>query len=478
MTTDDKLKEAKRILASLREKLGKLTKQESKEAMTTEKQEKKVSVADIQRFGEKFIIPEGLAMIEAADLLRRRAEYEEAEVNMRCTFACAPLDGAHAFYRVLQERFGFVENVSEMTFFGPKPPEMRTIQVGYGKTTSIPWGKCAIPGGRGYAHTRVAQNSRGQYEFEIIAQTIRRYDEFWQGMFADIREYLKRGSIYRGKAIAVRFLRDEDDEGNPIEIVEPEFIDTDVNIDDLIFSRDVEVSVTTNLFTPISRVADLKLNGIPVKRGVLLGGPYGTGKTMAAKVASKLAEEAGVTFLYVRRANEIPQAIQFAKQYCEPAVVLFCEDIDSVTSGRRTIEMNDILNLIDGVDTKQLNLITILTTNHVEKITRAMLRPGRLDAVISIDPPDAEAVVKLLRVYGRGVIAENADLSPIGEELQGQIPAIIAETVKRAKLHELTRTPPGKLIGQLSAQSILDAARTTSHQRKLLAETQEPVEVD
>lgn len=58
-------------------------------------------------------------------------------------------------------------------------------------------------------------------------------------------------------------------------------------------------------------------------------GTYGTGKTMAATVASRLAVDAGITYVYVPRADELSDAIEFAKQYQSPACVIFCaEDIE------------------------------------------------------------------------------------------------------------------------------------------------------
>jgi transitional endoplasmic reticulum ATPase len=68
------------------------------------------------------------------------------------------------------------------------------------------------------------------------------------------------------------------------------------------------------------------------------------------------------------------------------------------------------LNEIDGVESKGKELITILTSNHAENINQAMLRPGRLDAVLSIQAPDAFAAEKLIRLYARGLILERESL--------------------------------------------------------------------
>src|SRR3546814_15108065 len=109
---------------------------------------------------------------------------------------------------------------------------------------------------------------------------------------------------------------------------EPKFIDTSkIDPASLIYAADVQASVETNLFTPISRVHDCLKNGIPVKRGVLLGGTFGTGKTMAATVASRLAVDPGVTYLYIRSADQLPVASEFGKQHQSPACAILCEAV-------------------------------------------------------------------------------------------------------------------------------------------------------
>src|SRR5690606_12165691 len=101
--------------------------------------------------------------------------------------------------------------------------------------------------------------------------------------FDRVRHLLQTQSIYRGHAIKLRF---RDDDGDPIDLPTPEFMDlTDVDETMLIYSESVQRQVHVNLFTPIERVDDCLHNGIVVKRGVLLAGTYGVGKTLAAKVA-------------------------------------------------------------------------------------------------------------------------------------------------------------------------------------------------
>jgi transitional endoplasmic reticulum ATPase len=138
--------------------------------------------------------------------------------------------------------------------------------------------------------------------------------------------------------------------------------------------------------------------------------------------------------------------------------------------------MDDILNIIDGIDTKNANIITVLTTNDVDALNPAMLRPGRLDAVIEVLPPDAEAVERLLRAYGGSTIPATADVAAVAEALAGKIPAVIAEVVHRAKLAQLRRQPIGERVTRISNEALLEAADTMQRQLSLLYKTPAVVE--
>lgn len=432
-------------------------------------------VAEVVQHGDKMMIPDGMDIDDAIALLARRKEYMEKAVVLSETFDAFPWDGAHALNAVLARRYGWVEQRATPGFFGDNPPQLVTIEVGPGRKAVVPWGGIALPNIKGGITTGVAEKD-GRMVFRLTAK-IRRIDEaLIRTLFDEVAMELKVNSIYRGQVVRIRF---KDDAGATIPLPEPKFIDPyDANESMLIYSDVVQAAVETNLFTPISRVKDCIANGISIKRGVLLGGTYGTGKTLAAKVAARLAAEAGITFVYVPRADELAQALAFAHAYQSPACVVFCEDIDRVMDGERDVEMDDILNIIDGLDTKTANILVVLTTNALDKINPAMLRPGRLDAVIEVTPPDAKAAEKLLRMYGDGLIADDVPLHNAGMKLAGTIPAVIAEVVKRAKLAELKRIPEGAKLQSLSEASLIEAAETMRRQLKLLENKPEAVVSD
>jgi transitional endoplasmic reticulum ATPase len=422
--------------------------------------------AEIVKTGDKLIIPEGVSLKQAKSLIDRRMTYEEEEVSLSEMFDVFPWDGAHAFDIVLTETYGWSPAEAQQSFWGPVPPKMVTIDVDVNQKKAVPWGTFSLPNVEGTINTGVALRD-GRVCFALSAEVKRLSQPVVEGLFAKVRAYLKTGSIYRGKAIRMRFL---DEDGGMLKMPEPKFMDvSDIDESQLVYSEAVQADIETNLFTPIRRIHELKANGIPVKRGVLLGGQYGTGKTLGARVASKYAVQVGVTFLYVTRADELSHAIKFARQYQDPACVIFCEDIDRAMNGERSVEMDDILNIIDGIDSKNSNIIVVLTTNNLTGINAAMLRPGRLDSVIEVRAPDAEAVERLLRYYGGAAISSDEDLTRVGQYLDGQIPAVIAEVVSRAKLSQLKLNDPGVKVTHLTAAALEDAAASMTTQLDLLA---------
>jgi transitional endoplasmic reticulum ATPase len=414
----------------------------------------------------KLMIPKDMTLDDAIHQLIERKEFLKQKMVAMRTFVCFPYDGALALSRVMKRKFGWVPSqIIPGNWFTPdKQPEMITIDTGYGRTEQVPWGRFGIPGVNGWLQTGFARE-KGRIVFQIRGEIPRADEHLVNDLFDEVSDQLKEKSIYLGQAFKVRF---RDDDGEPMQLPTVEFMRTDIGPEDLILSKHLHDIIETNLFTPITRTADLLRNGIPIKRGVLLGGIYGTGKTMAAAVAAQLAVESGVTYIYVPRADELKEAIDFAKLYSDPACVVFCEDIDRVMHGERNVAMDDILNIVDGIDGKSTNIIVVLTTNFMDNINPAMLRPGRLDAVIEVTPPDAEAVTRLVKHYAGAAVDHGTDLTGVGEELAGQIPAVVAEVVKRAKLSQLKHVGLGERVYNLSAEALLESAKTMTAQLKLL----------
>ena len=182
-------------------------------------------------------------------------------------------------------------------------------------------------------------------------------------------------------------------------------------------------------------------------RAVVLAGPPGTGKTSFASVlaatlevpliASNVAEWNGHKHLSgtLNRMKEV-----FAQALAKAPCILLVDELDGISSrghlsGDHVEYWTQIVNLMLVLVTEAMNtpgMVIVGATNHVERIDPALMRAGRLDRVIGIGLPNAEAIAAILTRYtGAGV--EEKDLSPLAYRLVGQTGADLEKLVRAAK---------------------------------------------
>ncbi|HXV26998.1 MAG TPA: ATP-binding protein [Candidatus Paceibacterota bacterium] len=398
---------------------------------------KTVHIAEVVRHGERLIVPETMSYGDAIDMIERQLVAEEEERDTYETIPVSPYDGALALRKAIEQKFGYAENGKQtMGLFGPSGGvRMLSVDSGVNEKVDVPWGIFHIPvlenahvctgndmaPADGHAVFRVHINAKGKFDRQI------------KEMLSLVRRLAVSESIYRGKAFELRF-SDADGDALPTPAIKfLEFPEMKV-----IFRRSLEDEIADNIFTPILYPGAVKQDGGSLKQGILLAGRYGTGKTLLASSIARASAEGGWTFIYVPKPEELADALRFAAAY-QPAVV-FCEDVERVAGSERTDEVNELLNTLDGVDNKGAEIITVLTTNHHERINAAMLRPGRIDTLIFVEPADAEAAERLVRLYAAERLEDNADLTAVGTTLDGEIPAVIEEVVSRARRRAIRRS--------------------------------------
>jgi cell division protease FtsH len=192
-----------------------------------------------------------------------------------------------------------------------------------------------------------------------------------------------------------------------------------------------------------------KLGG-RIPHGVLLAGPPGTGKTLLARA---VAGEADVPFFSIA-ASEFVEAIvgvgasrvRDLSKEAAPAIV-FIDELDAVgrsrTSGvagfsggndEREQTLNQILTEMDGFDSST-SVIVIGATNRPDVLDQALLRPGRFDRRVAVQPPDRGGREAILKVHARGVpLASDVDLGRIASTTPGMVGADLANLVNEAAL--------------------------------------------
>ncbi len=193
--------------------------------------------------------------------------------------------------------------------------------------------------------------------------------------------------------------------------------------------------------------------GARMPRGVLLSGLPGTGKTLLAKA---IAGEAGVPFFSIS-ASEFIEAIvgvgasrvrdlfQQAKD-AAPAII-FIDELDAIGRSRsggggfgggghdeREQTLNQILTEMDGFDTAA-GVVVLAATNRPEILDPALLRPGRFDRRVAVQPPDRIGRRKILEVHTRSVpLSEAVDLEALAATTPGMVGADLANVVNEAAL--------------------------------------------
>jgi len=191
--------------------------------------------------------------------------------------------------------------------------------------------------------------------------------------------------------------------------------------------------------------------GGAIPSGVLLAGPPGTGKTLLARA---VAGEADVPFFSIS-ASEFIEAIvgvgasrvrDLFNQAKEAApAIIFIDELDAIGRARgggvslgghdeREQTLNQILTEMDGF-TGAEGVIVLGATNRPEILDPALLRPGRFDRRVFVNPPDREGRRKILEVHTRSVpLADDVDLGQVAASTPGMVGADLRNLANEAAL--------------------------------------------
>ncbi|MCW3064837.1 MAG: hflB [Solirubrobacterales bacterium] len=194
----------------------------------------------------------------------------------------------------------------------------------------------------------------------------------------------------------------------------------------------------------------LKLGGV-LPKGVLLSGPPGTRNTLLARA---VAGEADVPFFSISASEFIEMVVGvgasrvrdlFDQAKKAAPAIIFIDELDAIGRQRgggaslgghdeREQTLNQILTEMDGF-TGSEGVIVLAATNRPEILDPALLRPGRFDRRVTVNPPDAAGRRKILEVHTRGVpLANDVDLESISRTSAGMVGADLRNLVNEAAL--------------------------------------------
>ena len=193
-----------------------------------------------------------------------------------------------------------------------------------------------------------------------------------------------------------------------------------------------------------------------IPRGALLVGPPGTGKTLLARA---IAGEANVPFFTISGSDFVEMFVgvgasrvrdMFEQAKKNAPCIIFIDEIDAVGRHRgaglgggndeREQTLNQLLVEMDGFEANE-GIILIAATNRPDVLDPALLRPGRLEKLVFVEPPDTEARKEILRTAGKSVpLSKEVNLDALAGELDGYSAADCVALLREAALTAMRRS--------------------------------------
>lgn len=395
----------------------------------------------------------------AIKFMMERVKAEEQIIEVNYALNCFSDEGALALFQAVKNITGSCDLTAIEGMSGDNVPELIDVILPNGDSIKIPWGRVALP-----SFDKESYLDMDYDDEEVILRvtgTIKmKFEPEVKTIIEEAKRILAESSIYKGQAIALEFDSSGDAE-------EPTFINLDNIDEDKILISAVAQEGLMPIMARIKYTERCIAEGLDLKYGALMEGSYGTGKTLMAFMIGKIAVAHGWTFIYLKDCKHLANTLKIAENYCKTikGCIVFSEDIDQTMRGDRNSHMQEILNTIDGGDTKQKPIISIFTTNHIELIEPTFMRGKRIGGLISLGPLDAETSIQFIEKF---VVNEKGDCLMTGDKdeiaraanaLLGIVPAFASEIIDKAKAFMISRGG-----SKISASDIVSAANTYKRQ--------------
>src|ERR1700733_2448084 len=227
-----------------------------------------------------------------------------------------------------------------------------------------------------------------------------------------------------------------------------------VTLDDVGDMTATKQALTEAVLWPLQHPDTFARLGVQPPRGVLLYGPPGCGKTFVVRALAST----GRLSVHAVKGSELmdkwvgssEKAVRelFRRARDSAPSLVFLDEIDALAprrgqssdSGVTDRVVAALLTELDGIDPLR-DVVVLGATNRPDLIDPALLRPGRLERLVFVDPPDAEARREILRGAGKSVpLADDVDLDALAAELNGYSAADCVALLREAALTAMRRS--------------------------------------
>ena len=214
---------------------------------------------------------------------------------------------------------------------------------------------------------------------------------------------------------------------------------------------------------PLLRPDLFEKAGIKPAKGVLLTGPSGTGKTLLAKA---VATESNANFISVKGPELISKWVGESEKHVReifkkarqvaPSIIFF-DEFDSISHLRGSSlsdatekVVNQLLTELDGIEELE-KVVIIAATNRKDLIDPALLRPGRIDAIVELDIPDKKTREKIFEVHTKNMpLDKNIKLENYVDKTEGWTGADISSIARNAGISAIKKYYKEKKEKELS----------------------------
>jgi ATPase family associated with various cellular activities (AAA) len=326
---------------------------------------------------------------------------------------------------------------------GVRAPEHVTIPLGEDESiTCVQLGLWLVGDAGERLAIMLASSSHGMGE-ELALEVMSDDRERAEAVLAELWRLMNERNVYRGRVLELRPRHFHGDEDAPLTVraLPP------IAREQIVLPEGVLERIERTTFGMSRHAERLRASGRHMRRGLLLHGPPGVGKTLTAMYLATQMPDRTVVLLTGQGLGTVTTSVDLATALA-PAIVIL-EDVDLVAMERSFEPTNailfELLNAMDGLDADR-DVLFVLTTNAPERIEPALAaRPGRIDQAVELPLPDGAGRRRLLALYGEGLELELGDAGGLVDELAGTSPAFIRELLRRSALVAADESDEGPL---------------------------------
>lgn len=373
----------------------------------------------------KIMSQPGIKYADALDYIDNELKQSKKMAKINYRIRCFRNDGIYQLNQAISQVFGAVVSKEQRNPSGESSVQTVDITLADGTRVKAPYGDISLEGLGEGSSININYDS-STHDLVITGKCQFRFSSLMDDIIEVTKHNLRTNSIYKGQALEISDINDP-------KILDLSGIDRQL----MVLSKETEYALRP-IYARIMNPTMCLEKGIPLKFGALLEGGYGTGKTLLAFKLAKKAVANNWMFIYLKDPKLLAEALRMSKIIDQSGhgVLIFVEDIDQVTRGNRDSAMQDILNTLDGGDTKDMNVITLFTTNHIELIEPTFLRGKRVGTIISMGPLDAETAEQFIRKsFEIGCYTILDDLTDVCKFIEAShiAPAFMAEIIEKVK---------------------------------------------